>query len=509
MANPSQSPPRPAQRESVGGVMRDVLVLGALLLAGLVFYYRHVQTSKEVNHVSKQAKDLADKDTPKDFAKAEQDLDHVLSLDPKNGYALSSHAELDALLWGEDGVLAKKADALDYSQRADAVDAHIQERYAADALVLLYGDHPADAEQFLVSVINRGAHGAQIFDALGRAQRRLGKLDMAQKSLSEAAKSSWRNPRFNADLGQLYFDLGDSLNALVYFQKALESNPDHPRSLIGRARAGIARGEKIKVATDDLASLLGPRKDELTPSLLALAYTARAELKLFGHQWPEALRDAQAAVAADRNCAPAREVVGRALAHGQPQKALDAFDKALALDPYPTAFYFSSARALLDAGLADKAVSMMQRYGKVLSKDEHYYLFYGDLLDRKGDKAGALAQLELALKANPFSAAAWYAKGRILQGEHKYPEAGKAYEAALGAQENFPEVHQQMAYMLLDAKKAVDAAGEFEQALELFKADQAPRTKLVALRDDFAKRFKKAPRPLQKKFWDDAKVILH
>ncbi len=509
MANPSKSETRKKAGESLGGALRDILVLGALLLAGLVFYYRHVQTSKEVNHVAKQAKDLSEKDTPRDFEKAEKDLDHVLSLDGKNAYALSSHAELDALLWGEEGVREKEKDAEDFAKRADEVHAHIQERYAADALLLLYQGHPDQAEQSIVGVINRGAHGSHIFDALGRSQRQLGKLDMAKKSLTEAAKGSWRNPRFNVDLANLYFDDGDTMNALAYFQKALESNPDHPRALLGRARAGLARGEKIKTATDDLASLLGPRKDELTPGLLSLAYTARAELKLFNRQFKDAERDAQEAVKAGPRNAWAYEALGLARAHTQPADASPAFDKALSIDPYPVAFYFSSARALLDAGQADKAIAMMQRYEKVLSKDEHYYVFYADLLDRKGDKAGALAQLELALKANPFSAPAWYAKGRILQGEHKYPEAGKAYEAALGAQENFPEVHQQMGYMLMDAKKLVDAAGEFETALELFKADQAPRAKLVSLRDDFAKRLKKGPKPLQKKFWEDSKVILH
>jgi tetratricopeptide (TPR) repeat protein len=367
-----------------------------------------------------------------------------------------------------------------------------------------------EAETYLTDWVKKGAHGSHVADTLGRIERKLGKLDMAKKTLADAAKD-WRTPRYNADLAQIYFDVNDTLNAIAYFEKALQSNPDHPVSLIGRARAGIARGEKIKVATDDLASLLGPRKSELTPTLIAMALTARSELKMFNRQYPEAIKDAREATDADRSYAPGYEALGLALTHDKAQagKSLAAFDQALRLDPFVATFYYSAAKALLAAGLGDKAIGMMQRRDKSLPRDENYFLIYGDLLDKKGDAVGAMAQYDLAIKANAFSAPAYFAKGKLLQSQKKYPDAAKAYEAALGAQENFPEVHQQMGYILMDSKKPVDAAGEFEQALELFKMAGAPRDKLNALRDNFTANLKKAPKPLQKKFADDIKVILH
>ncbi len=493
-----------------GGLIRDFLIATAVMGCGLVLYYRHAQTSKQVNHVAKLAKDLAEKDTPQDFYAAEKDLDKVLTLDSTNGYALSSHAELDALLWGEYGVKDRQQAAEDFLKKADATEAPIQERFAAKALLLLYSGKVSDAETFLTDWVKKGAHGSHVADALGRVERKLGKLDIAKKTLAEAAKD-WRTPRYNADLAQIYFDTNDTLNALSYFEKALSSNPDHPVSLIGRARAGIARGEKIKVATDDLASLLGPRKSELTPTLLSMALTARAELKMFNRQYPEAIKDARDATDADRTYAPAYEALGLALTHDKAQapRSLAAFDQALRLDPFVATFYYEAARALLAAGLSDKAISMMLRLDKSLPRDENYFLIYGDLLDKKGDAAGAMAQYDQAIKINAFSAPAYFAKGKLLQSQKKYPEAGKAYEAALGAQPNFPEVHQQIGYILIDSKKPVDAAGEFEEALGGFKQEGAPREKLNALRDNFMANLKKAPKPLQKKFAEDVKTILH
>ncbi len=84
---------------------------------------------------------------------------------------------------------------------------------------------------------------------MGRALRAEGKLDDARKAFTDATKAG-RIPRFNIDLGELDFDQGD-LNAENFTQKALESNPEHPRALIcGRVDAR----PRHYTATDDLAS---------------------------------------------------------------------------------------------------------------------------------------------------------------------------------------------------------------------------------------------------------------
>jgi tetratricopeptide (TPR) repeat protein len=499
-----------AHRESFGRSIRDILIAAVLLVLALGIYYRHVQIEKQVNHIGKQAKDLSEKDTPQALMDAAKALDKVLDLQSTNPYGLSAHAEIDALLWGQYGLADRRGPAEEFVRKADAVDAKMDERFAAHAYALLYAGAPDKAEDYLMELLKKGARGgAHLLDALGRADRKQGKMDLALKFFNEATKSGWRIPRFSADLGQLYFDEGDLLNADNYFQKALELNADHPVGQIGRARTNIARGTKIKLATDDLASLLGPRKAELTPALLAQAYTARAELKLFGKQYPEAAKDAQVAIDADGSYAPAQWALGLALAHVDPKRAQTAFDKALSLDPYIASAYLTAARELVDVGQTDQAVALLKRFDKALTKDDHYFLIFGDLLERKGDQQGAMEQYELALKAtNNFSAPAWFAKGRLLQAQKEYPEAEKAYNAALAIQENYPEAHVQMGLMLLEAKKPEDAAAEFEQALEGLKLAGAPREKLTAMHTDLTGKLKKAPKPLQKKFEEDAKIIL-
>jgi len=515
---PQPTSPKPSPKPTGGGggqrppsahFLRDVIIIGVVLAAGLLWYYKRVQTEIKVNHVAKKAKDLIEKDTPQDFFEAQKHLQEALALDSKNTYCLSALGETNALLWGEDGVTDRRAEAEEYTHKADALDPHVAERYSADSLILLYAGQAAAAEASVKAVIDRGAKSARLYDAYGRALRVEGKLDEARKAFTDSTKAG-RIPRFNVDLGVLDFDQGDLVNAETYIQKALESNPEHPRALIMRARVGIARGLSIKTATDDLASLLGPRKSELTPALLAEAYTARAELKIYNKQPADAARDAQEAIKADPKYAPAHQALGLALVQSKDVgQALNEFDRAQALDPYVASFYFDTAKALSLAGEGDKAIAVLQ---KVTNKDEHFHLAYGDLLVRKGDQDAALAEYEQAIKLNPLSAQGFYGKGLILVDKKMIPEAGSAFQAAFGAQPNFPEAHQQMAYLLLEGKKYEDAAVEFETALDQLVSSQAPREQVNAMRDDSLNRLKKTkgvPKGLVATFTDDLKKIIH
>ncbi len=497
----SQDPARAASH-----FFRDFLIAGVLGVAILGAYWKHNQTVTTVNHVDKKAKDLIERDTPADFYKAEEQLKKALELDSSNAYSLSALAEINALLWGEDGVTDRKSQAEDFARKADSVDPHIAERYSADALILLYNGQATQAETSIRAVLDKGAKGARLYDVLGRALRAQGKLEDAKKALMDASKLG-RIPRFNVDLAEVFYDQGDLVQADTYIQKALESNPEHPRALAMRARLSIARGLNIKVATDDLASLLGPRKSELTPALLAQAYAARAQLKLFNHQPAEAVRDAQEAVKANPKLAIAHQVLGLALVQANNiGQALNEFDRAKALDPAGDAFYFEAARALAQAKEVDKAMAILK---KVPVKDEQYHLAFGDLLRKKGDLAAALAEFDEALKLNSFSAPAFYGKGLVFADQKKIPEAGKAFEAAYGARPNYPEAHQQMGNLLVDAKKGEDAASEYEQSLTMYVEAGTPRERLLALRDDFIGRLKKGAPKIVSKFQDDCKQILH
>jgi hypothetical protein len=137
--------PKPRDDRPSSHFLRDFSIVLVLSVSGLGYYYHHVQIEKQVNHVAKKAKDLIEKDTPQDFYEAEKHLKEALALDSNNTYCLSALGEINALLWGEDGVADRRGEAEDYTHKADALDPHVAERYSADALILLYAGQAAPA----------------------------------------------------------------------------------------------------------------------------------------------------------------------------------------------------------------------------------------------------------------------------------------------------------------------------------------------------------------------------
>ena len=118
--------PSPASRPAMpdrprSHFLRDLSIVTVLGTAGLAAYYKHNQTVTTVNHVDKKAKDLIEKDTPQDFYEAEKQLKKALDLDSSNAYSLSALAEMDALLWGEDGVEDRKGAAQELAKKADEI----------------------------------------------------------------------------------------------------------------------------------------------------------------------------------------------------------------------------------------------------------------------------------------------------------------------------------------------------------------------------------------------------
>src|SRR5207244_4769603 len=122
--------------QSFGRAARDIAILAVLLAAAFGWYWRHVQVRKEAQKLALAAKEKLTRDTPKDLLDAEKDLNAVLQLDASQDFAVSSLAEMNALLWGEHGLADRKAEAEKWTAKAEAIGATIGERYAARALIL-------------------------------------------------------------------------------------------------------------------------------------------------------------------------------------------------------------------------------------------------------------------------------------------------------------------------------------------------------------------------------------
>ncbi len=471
-------------RQSFWRYLRDVAIAAVLLGVFLFFYSRAVETDKQVRNLGKQAKELMLKDTPASYAKAEKNLLDMVALKPSFAFAVASLGELYNVRWQDMGIEADASKAKEWAQRSGKLDARINEKFGAVILGMLGEKKYPEAEKYALD-ITKVAASSHVVNGLGRALRGQGKLDEARIALKKSADTEWRNPRFACDFADLFFEDGDYANALSFYNKAVEANTDHARALIGRSRAQIARGQRIKDATDTLTEVMARPADQLSPRLTAMANVAMAELRLFEQKPDEALKFADAAVAASQSYPWSHFAKGRAMAASKDLASAQSFDKAIELDRFIPVFYYDAATAMHEAGDSAKATALLDAYLKSLKEDDRLHLAYGTLLMKMAKPDDALTHFEKAISLNSFNATAHFAKGSALfEAKKDMDGARKELDLALQVQDFFPDAHIKIGEILFAKKEWADACQSFAQAIIQMKQMQAPREKMAKLRDD-------------------------
>ncbi|MBI5549807.1 MAG: tetratricopeptide repeat protein [Deltaproteobacteria bacterium] len=486
--------------------LRDVVIAAVILGSGLFLYYRHEATGRKVRELGKQAKEYIVKDSPQGYVEAEKRLQEMVALDSDFPFALASLGELYAVRWLDHGLEADAANARKWAQEADKTDAKINERFGAVVLVMLGEKKYEQAEKY-ASEITRKAASSHVVNGYGRALRGQGKLDEARQALKKSADTEWRNPRFACDFADLFFEDGDFVNAQAFYAKGIEANSDHLRSLIGRSRSQIARGWKIKEASETLADVLGRPAEQLSPRLRAQALTALSELRGFEQKFDEAVKHADEAIAVSPSFSWAHFAKGRALAMLKNVGAAAEFDKALELDRFVPEFYYNGSTAMLEAGDPAKAQALLDAYLKApMREDDRFHLAYGNLMLRIAKPEEALAHYDKAITHNGFNAVAHYAKGAALFDARKtfltdpkdtkkeaelMDNSKKELELALEVQEYFPAAYTKLGDILFEKKEWGDGCQQYAQALMQMKQLQAPRERMTELRERINERLLK------------------
>jgi len=478
----NDSPRSNANTQSGLRAIRDIVLVAIVLGAGFFWYYTKTTNEKLANATAIEARDLLLKDNPQDYEAAAAKLAEVLEkYDPQHGYSLAALAELNAILWGENHLESRKADALKFAAQAMAANPAIAEQYSAQALVTTFDGKAEEAERFLAdSVLEKGGGGARIFAALGQAQRAQGKLVESRRAFKAAIDSDWRNARFAQLIGESYLEEGDTANAVAYFERGLAANSEHYGCRLGLARARLQRGEQVKESAEVIEKILGESAN-LTPALHAMALVAQAELRLLEQKVDEAIASASQAAEKDPAYAWAYAVKARAEANKGPENvsaAIADFDKAIAADPYVAAFHFDAAVTLASGGEADKAVEYLEKYP--LKKDDRFHLKYGHVLRALDRLDAALVQYEEARKLNETNAEIYLSKGVVLIAQNKLDEARAELDMALRAQEFNPPVHVQIAQIHFAKKEWEEGLQTYARALEQWKRQRVPREQLAA-----------------------------
>ena len=157
---------------------------------------------------------------------------------------------------------------------------------------------------------------------------------------------------------------------------------------------------------------------------------------------------------------------------GKLSEAIEAYNKALAIDPQYAEAYCNLGNALKDQDKLNEAIAA---YNKVLAiKPEHAeaYNNMGVALKNQGKLAEAIASIKHALSLKPDFADAHYNMGAALKEQGKLEEAIEALNNALSLKPDYVEAHNNMGNTLQEQGKLAEAIEAYNKAL-VIKPDYA------------------------------------
>ncbi len=522
MSNPEESPKSPLK--DALRALRNLAIAAVVLLGLFAAYHKYVANSRVIDSFDKQAKDLILSDNPPQYVAAMKLLQKSLAIRSDDPYALGAGAEAAAVLWTEYGVDSYEKLAVDLDRRADKAELNTREQFLADALVGVAQGHAAPIEAKMTDLTKKGVAPAEVVAALGLVHATEGKLEDARNDYKQAADRAYRGARYYGLYGDALYDMGDFADASTAYQRALDSNPIHLRSLIGKARADVAQNQRVDDAMNRIDDLLAKGPDELPPVMKARALAAKSEALLAAGNAVDAEAAArqaiQAEVASDPERAYAHYDLGLALAMEKKAGALQAFQDAIHANGAIARFYFQGALALAEAGDTSDGKTLIDGYRA--KKDDAYQVALGDYFAATGDVDQALSAYTAATKLSDVNPVAWYKEGYTLQRQalklsrvkqrlKLYTQAQKAFEKAVAIRDAYPEVYRQMGLIYLDLDPhSGDALDSFGKALKYYKELKASKETVAAFIAEVAARYKRARQPALAREWTkEANMMMH
>jgi len=220
---------------------------------------------------------------------------------------------------------------------------------------------------------------------------------------------------------------------------------------------------------------------QLAPDF-ASAYVARSTVYLSQGEYRLALADANAALEADPNSAPAHTLRGETLRLlGYARRALEAFDQALALDPTLKAETFRSrwlaARAARDSR---RLVALSYEYPRDHPDDPLRHYYRGWAYVQSGRPRIAISILIEGIEATPDPPALlWFVLGQAYAADLAWQEAVTSLEAArmlvqagdtslfVHSDQPIADLFSALGRAYLGAGRCVDAETMLEYAIEI------------------------------------------
>ena len=192
----------------------------------------------------------------------------------------------------------------------------------------------------------------------------------------------------------------DSLaEAVEYFQKAIDLDPDYALAYVGLADAHLLLIDGNNVQTSEAVARAKPLIDKAfeLDSQLGEAYASLGLLEGSSGDYEAAKNAYRRSIELNTGYADAYMRYGRLLGDTDPAQQMELFQKALELDPLSPMVNFSVAEALVEAGRLDES---LERYRRVIEIDRGFAQAYR-----------GIAKIYMDHLDQPEEAVVWLEKG--------------------------------------------------------------------------------------------------
>jgi predicted Zn finger-like uncharacterized protein len=363
-----------------------------------------------------------------------------------------------------------------------------------------------------ISTLTNAANARQLLDPMvGKDARDKEALFLAgwtmayQKKWREAAMFFDRATVIDPDYAKAYHALGDiqSLqgdfdNALLFYEKAVEKNPQHINSAVEQARIHIEvkmddpTGEKI------LAGVFGEHFQVLSPSEQAKAHYLRAQIHKNRHEKDKTAANLNAAIKLMPSRVDYLAAMGNFLLDiGEFAKAKSMFDQALSKEPKNVDALVGKGRAMWQNGDIVKAKMLLERTAGAAKDDPRPIYLLGRIAEdlekpedamklyrratkvapsyllarvatarlnlKQGKLRVALDDLSSASKINPRSAVVRSGLGEVYLMQGNLRLAKKEFEEALRLDSELASAHFNLANVLRELGKLDEAIAEYQR----------------------------------------------
>ncbi|MGE5641010.1 MAG: tetratricopeptide repeat protein [Clostridia bacterium] len=160
-------------------------------------------------------------------------------------------------------------------------------------------------------------------------------------------------------------------------------------------------------------------------------------------------------------------------ASGDPQGALEAYRRALALAPNYGAALYNAGLVLQEMGRPAEAEPHFRRLTELDSRDRDAWFRLGLVLAAQGRDAAAASAYRAALEIDPANPLLWLELGKACRASGDRGAAQESASRAIALTPGLPEAHNLAGMLAQDEGRFQEAAGRYRQASALAPEDAA------------------------------------